>query len=214
MPTNNFVPTLQFFQDYISSNPKTLQCHKKDDTGQVDTSLCATTALMCAAMNNCSGNGVCDETTGGKCVCNDGWKFADCSLQTQKLTDGFIVSLPKLGPVWYSFTYEGSPYNTILGLAANNIGVDVYVAKGKDSNPHSFSYDMSFRNITSINLSSYDIVLGDEEGFSLAMYVPAINELTNQLLDSQVVVKFEEKNGALGSVMALWFGLTFIAALF
>ena len=133
-------------------------------------------------MDNCNGNGVCNSS--GKCDCNPGYKFADCSIKTQDLSNGFIKTYNNEGPVWYSFTFHGSQHNTILGLAANNIGVDVFVKKGKDSDPHSYNYDMSFRNVTSINLSSFDIVLGNAEGYSIAMYVPAVNQELTELLDS------------------------------
>ena len=167
---------------------------------------------MCSYMSNCNGNGVCNDS--GKCDCNPGYKFADCSIKTQNLSNGFIKTYNDLGPVWYSFTFHGSQHNTKLGLAANNIGVDVYVKKGKDSNPHSFNYDMSFKNVTSINLYSFDIVLGDEDGYSIAMYVPAIDYVDNLLLDSQVAIKFEEHTRAVLALRTIIAVFTFITVLF
>ena len=73
----------------------------------------------------------------------------------------------------------------------NNIGADVYVSGNSESDPNPFSFDMSFRNITSINLSTHDILaLNATDGYSVAMYVPAIDEVTNNLLQLSIVVKF------------------------
>ena len=139
-------------------------------------------------MNHCHGNGTCDTYT-GQCVCQDGWKFADCAVATETLKDGYVKTFDGKGPVWYSFTYKGGAdsikFDSILGLAANNIGVDIFVSTGADADPNNFSYDMSFRNVTSINLASYDVLpLNATDGYSVAMYVPAVNEATNTLLPS------------------------------
>jgi len=73
----------------------------------------------------------------------------------------------------------------------------VYVSRGYKSDPNSFHYDMSFKNVTSINLCTADIkLLNATDGYSVAVYVPAIDEATNQLLDLSIVVKFEESTGA------------------
>ena len=98
--------------------------------------------------------------------------------------------MEKTGPVWYSFTYNGSEYKTTLGISLNNLGADIYVSKGADSDPNDFSHDMSFKNVTSLN-----ITMNDSEGYSVAMYIPAIDIKSNTLLDSSVNVKFEELKG-------------------
>ena len=181
VPANYYLPSYQFFSDYISSQK--LLCHEKGDNK------CSVVSARCDAMNNCHGNGNCDSYT-GQCVCEDGWKFADCAVASEPLKDGYVKTFDAKGPIWYSFTYnaplEGEQKNdTILGLAANNIGVDIYVSRGADSDPNNFSYDMSFRNVTSINLASSDVLpLNGTDGYSVAMYVPAINEGANTLLQS------------------------------
>ena len=145
---------------------------------------------MCATMNDCHGNGTCSGTT-GRCTCNDGWKFADCALQSHSLTSGFKETYKGTGPLWYSFTYKGSKHDTVLNLASDE-AADIYVKLGKDSDPNNFDFDMSFKNVTAINLSSLDIQLGAEDGYSVAMYVAAYNETANDLLNSTVVAEFTE----------------------
>ena len=50
-------------------------------------------------MNNCNGQGTCDQTT-GQCVCNDGYKFADCSKQVISLEDKKWEEVEMTGPGW------------------------------------------------------------------------------------------------------------------
>ena len=71
---------------------------------------------------------------------------------------------------------------------------------------------MSFKNITNINISSLDLELGNSAGYSVAMYVAAYNETANDLMNSEVVVTFEQKGALQGMVMAA-LGLTLVALL-
>ena len=165
-------------------------------------------------MNNCHApNGTCNPVT-GQCECTEGWKFADCGVATVDLTSGYTDTKNGKGPVWYSYTYKGDPTGTktsTFGLALNNIGSDVYVSKGNKSDPNNFNYDMSFKNVTSINLSSADIkLLNDTDGYSVSVYVPAIDEATNNLLDLSIVVKFEESTGA-AALLAAGIASSFLA---
>lgn len=116
------------------------------------------------------------------------------------LVNGYTSTDNGSGPQWYSYTYKGDPTGqktSTFGLAVNNIGSDVYVSKGYKSDPNNFNYDMSFRNVTSINLSSADIkLLNDTDGYSVAVYVAAIDETNNNPLERSIVVKFEESQGA------------------
>ena len=211
VPANNYYPSFQFFSDYIAGQK--LLCHRKNSEGVVDDTLCSTTGDMCTAMNDCHGNGECSTTT-GRCTCNEGWKFSDCAVESHSLTDGFKETYKGTGPLWYSFSYAGSKHDTVLGIQTNDMSSDVYVKLGKDSDPNNFDYDMSFKNITNINLSSLDLALGDEAGYSVAMYVSAYNETANELQNSTVVVNFEELTaGALQGMLAAALALTFAALL-
>ena len=44
---------------------------------------------MCQFMNNCSGNGTCDNKT-GKCTCNAGYKGADCLMKVETLKNNYV----------------------------------------------------------------------------------------------------------------------------
>lgn len=81
-------------------------------------------------------------------------------------------------------------------MTLNNIGADVYVSKHSTSDPSPFSYDMSFLNVTSINLASVDLLLNSTDGYTVAMYVNAIDEANNNLLNSTITVKFSANEAA------------------
>ena len=57
VPQNYFLPSYQFVSDYITNNQK-LKCHKDTDTK------CSVVASRCEAMNQCNGQGTCNEITG------------------------------------------------------------------------------------------------------------------------------------------------------
>lgn len=51
-------------------------------------------------MNNCSGHGSCDAVT-GQCVCEAGYKFADCSKKVIDFKDdGSWEKISAYGPTW------------------------------------------------------------------------------------------------------------------
>lgn len=57
--------------------------------------------------------------------------------------------------------------------------VDIYISKGTASDPNNFVYDMNFLNVTSAITFDSDELGLTEGGYSVAMYVNAINEPTN-----------------------------------
>ena len=78
---NYFSPTYSLLSDYIDGQK--LACHKTDGTG------CSVVADRCSAMNNCNGQGTCNQST-GQCECYPGYKFADCQeavLDLSKVPD-------------------------------------------------------------------------------------------------------------------------------
>lgn len=52
-------------------------------------------------MGDCNGNGVCDAFT-GSCVCNAGWKFADCSVEVMDFAQSGAKSFETTGSGWAS----------------------------------------------------------------------------------------------------------------
>ena len=162
-------------------------------------------------MNYCSSKGKANFTT-GQCECyrHEGdyahnFKFADCSVQVINLTadiENYDQTL--LGPKWFSMQYEGA-YGTSLTITPN-VTSDIYILKSAAGDPNDFVYDMSFKNVTSaLTLNSYEIGLKSDEGYSVAVYVSAINEGKNELLPGSLGISFVEKNSValLPTLMAM-----------
>lgn len=70
MPHDNYPASKAMLDDFIGKHA--LQCHDS-------TNGCSVVQEMCIAMNNCSGNGVCQPN--GMCLCKPLFKGADCSYQ-------------------------------------------------------------------------------------------------------------------------------------
>ena len=92
-------------------------------------------------MNDCNGNGTWVASI-DKCVCKEGWKFADCSLETEILEEGFIKIFTE-GPKWLSLSYEGGTDSIRLTLESNS-PMDVYINRDFNSDPNNFSFEMDF----------------------------------------------------------------------
>ena len=141
-------------------------------------------------MNNCNNQGTCDQTT-GQCVCNDGYKFADCSKQVISLEDKKWEEVEMTGPGWFTMEYTGKKSSS---LSINpNITSDVYIKKSKSSDPNNFVYDMSFLGVSgNTTFNADNLGLTNDDGYSVAIYVPAVNETANQLLGGSLKLWFTE----------------------
>jgi len=95
-------------------------------------------------MNNCNGQGTCNQVT-GQCECNVGYKFADCSKKVMDLEDSNDIDMTFQGPQWFTMQYNGTDSSTLY--ITPNVTSNIYIAKGVDSDPNNFVYDMSFLNV-------------------------------------------------------------------
>jgi len=130
-------------------------------------------------MNNCNGQGKCNNVT-GQCECDAGYKFADCSKKVYEMKDqgGKDVDVDLVGPGWFTLQYSGKK-PTSLSIKPN-VTSDVYISKGSDSDPNDFVYDMKLTNVTSkVTIDADELGLTSDEGYSIAVYVNAINEAAN-----------------------------------
>ena len=208
VPNNYYSVTQQFLQDYISD--KKLKCHE-DLTKNKS---CIVTSKMQTAMNNCNDNGLIE---GGFCVCDEGFKFADCSKEVKLLTtctNDSPCNLDRVdsdvggGPVWYTLAYNGTASDSTLKITPN-VTTDIYVSKDATSDPNNFVYDIAFKGIVNQTVTIGAKALGlaeDESGFSVALFVNGLDEGKNDLLDSRVTVSFE--SGSIAHTIAIFSILT------
>ena len=138
VPANYYQPSYQFFYDYL--NKQGLDTHAPDAAQPA--------SAQCKAMNNCNGHGTCGAN--GLCSCDSGYKFGDCSLVSNELTNQYDKSFTAEGPKWYSFTSkQGAPGTALTIKATDTVPATVYLSYGADSDPGQFEYDMMFKNVTS-----------------------------------------------------------------
>ena len=61
-----------------------------------------------------------------------------------------------------------------------NVTSNIYLMKGSSSDPNNFNYDMNFLDVsTPITLKSEQLGLDDGDGYSVAVYISAVNETAN-----------------------------------
>ena len=82
------------------------------------------------------------------------------------------------GPGWFTMQYTGKKSSA---LSINpNITSDVYILKSSSSDPNNFVYDMSFLGMTgNTTFHADDLGLTNDNGYSVAIYVSAVNETAN-----------------------------------
>ena len=88
-------------------------------------------------MNQCNGNGLCNEETNGKCECSEGWFGADCSTVVDN-TDNFEIEIT--GTKWSYFKKMPSNATFTLSLQSNE-KFDLYVKKGVNELPDPSNFD-------------------------------------------------------------------------
>lgn len=83
--------------------------------------------------------------------------------------------------MWFSMQYSGSE-SSMLYLAPN-ITSDIYILKNSAGDPNNFVYDMSFMGVTgNTTFNADNLGLTSSNGYSVAVYVSAVDEPANELL--------------------------------
>jgi len=75
-----------------------------------------------------------------------------------------------------------------------NVSTDVYITKSAKSDPNNFIYDFAFKAVVNntLTIGAEQLGIGGEGGYSVALYVDAVDEGKNRLLDATVNVEFQE----------------------
>ena len=71
--------------------------------------------------------------------------------------------------------------------------MEIYLSGDSFADPTQFEFDAIFRKVKRINLSTTDLqFLAD--GFAVTVYVPALDERANQLLENVLKVDFSQND--------------------
>lgn len=71
--------------------------------------------------------------------------------------------------------------------------MDIYITKGAKSDPNQFQHDLAFKQVKRVSLSSQEIdLLDSQEGYSVTVYVAAIDENANKLLNNTLTFSNSE----------------------
>lgn len=131
--------------------------------------------------------------------------MADCSKLATNLTDcteDKPCPLDKKGPAWFALDYYGSEPKKLT--ITTNLAADVYMSKSSTSDPDNFSNDFAVTNITSkITLDAGRLGLTAEDGFSAKIFVNAIDEPTDELLDAKLSVYLSSSDSNSGALSLL-----------
>ena len=103
------------------------------------------------------------------------------------------------GPGWFTMQYSGSSTSK-LSLAPN-VTSDVYIMKSASGDPNNFVWDFNFKNVAgNITLDADGLGLTSGAGYSVAVYVNAVNETANQLLPAELKIFFSQGASHLAAI--------------
>ena len=139
---------------------------------------------MCAAMNNCNNGktGTCQSN--GQCVCNKGWKGADCALEAigfDKKSRG--ESKLTNGTEWFYIQIEKTHGPFYIQMVSSSVKFSVFLSAGSDSNPNQFNFDMEFKNVQKLKISDNLIPRGN---LTAAIQVHGYDTLNNTPLSNEI----------------------------
>jgi hypothetical protein len=140
IPADNYYASKAYLDDIVANGK--LTCHAET---------CSVVDKMCAAMNNCNGNGACG--TNGQCTCSsNSIKGADCAYRAAKNDPSKEVqgwSCTTSGTEWcyYMMSKEMASNDLEITIESSKMPVTVYIGYGEASNPGKFEYDVIFKNV-------------------------------------------------------------------
>lgn len=95
-------------------------------------------------MNNCSGHGQCLEN--GQCLCEPGFKGADCSFTSYKAPNQSkpqTFEIATTGSAWIYYVhemYENADLSKVEIRSLFESPITLYIGLGPDSNPNQFNF--------------------------------------------------------------------------
>lgn len=92
---------------------------------------CSTVAKKCEAMNNCNGNGKCDQSN-GVCKCSSAFKGADCSYVNVDVSQDPQKIVVTRGDQFVYFTVPNIPQAWSLSLKSSSRDFTLYIKNGQE----------------------------------------------------------------------------------
>ena len=106
------------------------------------------------------------------------------------------------GPGWFTMQYSGSKPTKIS--INPDVSSDVYILKNASGNPNNFVHDMKILGVMgNTTFSSDDLAMTSSSGYSIAVYVNAVNEPANSLLDAKLDLFFSVGASTFGLIGAM-----------
>ena len=106
--------------------------------------------------------------------------------------------------------YSGTQASSLS--VSTNITSDVYILKDKAGDPNNFVWDVSYKGLMgNKTFNAVDLGLNSGNGYSVAVYVSAIDEKANELLFANLNIYFSEGAAKLGYLVSSI--LSFVAIL-
>ena len=116
------------------------------------------------------------------------------------------------GPLWASYQYSGEKSSRMKITTDSTSNIDVYVLRGATSDPNNFVYDMNMLAVNgTVTIDSNELGLDSDEGYSFAIYVNAVNETANQLLNATVNITLTVYDTALAMKVGSMIAVTLFA---
>jgi len=130
-------------------------------------------------------------------VCDAGYKFADCNKAVFNLAGDYDTDVKLHGPMWFTMSYDGKKSTTLY--LAPNVTSDIYFLKSSSGDPNNFVYDYSFKGVTgNTTFNADNLGLNQGNGYSVAVYVNAVDEPANELLYGSLGVFLSEGAATIG----------------
>jgi len=111
--------------------------------------------------------------------------------------DGWDIT--QKGPMWFTMAYTDKKSTTLY--LSPNVTSDIYILKNSKGDPNNFVYDMNFLGVTgNTTFNADNLGLTGPDGYSVAVYVNAVDEPANELLFGSLGIFLSE--GAATLVMS------------
>lgn len=113
-----------------------------------------------------------------------------------ELTDAKKETINMYGPGWFTMAFSGNSTSTLY--VTPNVTSDIYIMKGYSSDPNSFFNDIRMLGVkgnTTIRAADLGLTT-DTDGYSVAVYVDAVNEPTNELYYAELDIFFSTADSA------------------